>query len=88
MLHHSLILNYRNSQYYSITSERSPIPFIDIYSQSFLDVVVECNLEDSDHPDPTMMNVEIFSAERKTGEALVLKKVSRLVWKHHGDVKL
>jgi len=34
------------------------------------------------------MNVQIFSPERETGEALVLKKKSRLVWEHHGNVKL
>jgi hypothetical protein len=34
------------------------------------------------------MNIEIFSPERKTGEALMLKKISRLVWEHHGSVKL
>ena len=35
-----------------------------------------------------MMNVQIFSPERETGEALVLEKISRLVWKHHGGIKL
>jgi hypothetical protein len=34
------------------------------------------------------MNVHIFSSERKTGEALSLKKISRLVWEHHGSIKL
>jgi len=34
------------------------------------------------------MNVQIFSPERKTGEALILEKISRLVWKHNGSVKL
>ena len=53
-----------------------------------LDIVLECNLEDTDHPGPTTMNVQIFSPERKTGETLILEKISRLVWKHHGDIKL
>jgi len=34
------------------------------------------------------MNIQIFSLERKTGEVLTLEKISRQVWKHHGDVKL
>ena len=54
----------------------------------FLDIVLECNLEDSDHPGPSMMDIEIFCPERKTSEALILKKVSRLVWKHDDGVKL
>ena len=45
-------------------------------------------MEDIDHPGPTTMNVQIFSPERNTGEALILNKISRLVWKHHGSVKL
>ena len=53
-----------------------------------LDIVLECNLEDTDHPGPSMMNVQISSPERKTGEVFVLEKVSRLVWKHHGGVKV
>ena len=53
-----------------------------------LDIVLECNLGDTDHPGPTTMNVQIFSPERKTGEVLVLMKGSRLVWKHHGSVEL
>ena len=53
-----------------------------------LDIVLECNLEDIDHPGPTTMNVQIFSPERMTGEALMLDRISRLVWKHHGSVNL
>jgi hypothetical protein len=34
------------------------------------------------------MNVQIFSPEKKTGETLTLNKISGLVWKHHGSVKL
>jgi hypothetical protein len=35
------------------------------------------------------MNVHIFSSvERKTIEALIMKKISRLVWEHHGSVTL
>ena len=57
-------------------------------SSILLDIVLECILEDTDHPGPTTMNVQIFSPERKTGEVLILEKISRLLWKHHGDVKL
>ena len=83
------MLNYYNSPCYCITSEsdrqfRSLIYLFSI----LLDIVLECNLEDVDHPGPTTMNVQIFSPERKTGEALILRKISRLVWKHHGDIKL
>ena len=45
-------------------------------------------MEDTDHPSPTTMNVHILSPDKKTGEALILKKTSQLVWKHHGGVKL
>jgi len=51
-------------------------------------IVIECDLEETDHPGQTTMNVQIFSPERKTGEALIMEKISRLVWKHHGSVKL
>ena len=53
-----------------------------------LDIVLECDLQDADHSGPTAMNVQIFSSERKEGQALILKKVSRLVWEHHGTVEL
>ena len=45
-------------------------------------------MENTDHPGPTAMNIKIFSPEGKAGEALNLDKISRLVWKHHGSVKL
>ena len=53
-----------------------------------LDIVLECNPEDTAHPGPTTMNVDIFCSESKTGEALILEKISPLLWKHHGSVKL
>ena len=89
-LRYSLMLNYRDSQCYCITSEggrffRSPISKL---FSILIDIVLECNLEDNDHPGPTTMNIQIFSPERKTGEALILKKISPLVWKHQGSVKL
>ena len=34
------------------------------------------------------MNVQIFGPERETGEALTLEKISGLVWKHGGSLKL
>ena len=53
-----------------------------------LDVVLEYSPDDSDHPGPTTMNVQIFSPERKKGETLTLGKISELVWKHDGSIKL
>jgi hypothetical protein len=53
-----------------------------------LDIVLECSLKDAVHPGPTTMSIRIFSPERKTGEALSLEKISGLVWKHHGSVKM
>ena len=53
-----------------------------------LDIVLECNLEDTDHPGPATMNVQIISPEREMGEALILEKISQLAWKHHGTLKL
>ena len=53
-----------------------------------LDIVLECNLEDADRPGPTTMNLQIFSPETKTGEALSLKKIFRLLWKYYGSIKL
>ena len=90
-LNHSPILNYPNSQCYRITSE-SGCQFCLLISKLFstlLDIVLECNLADTDDLSPTTMNVMMFSPERKTGEALILKKkVSRLAWKHRGSVEL
>ena len=72
----------------AIVSQVSDRQFRSLISISILlDIVLECNLEDTDHPSPTTMNVHIFSPERKTGEALILNKISQLVWKH-GSVKL
>ena len=88
-LHHSLMLNYRYSQCYYITSKESLVrSLVSNLFSILLDIVLECNLEDTDHPGPTTMNVQIFNPERKTSEALILEKVSRLVWKHHGAVKV
>ena len=84
------MLKYRNSQY-SITSEsgRQFLSFISkLLLPILLDIVLECNLEDIDHPGPNTMNVQIINHESKTNEALILKKISRLVWEHHGSVKL
>jgi hypothetical protein len=84
------MINYRNSQCYSITSE-SGRQFRSLISELFsilLDIVLECDPEDIDHQGPNTMNVHIFSSERKTGEALIMKKISRLVWEHHGSVKM
>jgi hypothetical protein len=84
------MLNYRNSQSYCVTSECGR-QFRSLMSDPFsilLDLVLECDLEDIDHPSPDTMNVQIFSAERKTGEALILKKISRRVWEYHGSVDL
>jgi hypothetical protein len=89
-LHHSIMLNYLNSQCYCITSETGS-QFRSLISKLFsflLDIVLECDLEDTDHPGPTTMNIQILSPERKTAENLVLKKISRLAWMHHGSVKL
>ena len=91
MLHHSLMLNYRNSQCYCITSESDHREFHSLISKIFsilLDIVLECILEDTNHPGPTSMDVQIFSAERKTSETLILEKISQLVWKHHSSIKL
>ena len=78
--------------YHKWEPEWSPVPFtgIDIWAilNFILDIVLECNLEDNDHQGPNTMNLQIFSLERKTGEALILKKISRLVWEHHASVKL
>jgi hypothetical protein len=84
------MLNYLNSQCCSITSEDGR-QFRLLISELFsilLDIVIDCLLEDNDNPGPNMMNLQIFSPERKTGDALILKKISRLVWEHHGNVKL
>ena len=82
------MLNYRNSQCYCITSESDrQILLADLCSIS-LDIELECSLEGTDHPVPTKMNVQIISPERKTGEALILEKMSGLVWKHRDSVEL
>ena len=82
------MLNYRNSQCYCITSESDRQILLTDLSSILLDIELECSLEGTDHPVPTKMNVHIFSPERKTGETLVLERISRLVWMHRGSVKL
>ena len=39
------------------------------------DTELECSPEEIDHPGPTAMNLQIFSPERKTGEALTLEEI-------------
>ena len=88
-LRYSLMLTNCNSQCYNISSKRTRNSlFRSLLFSILLDIVLECNLEDTDHPSPTTMNVQVFSYERKTDETLILKKVSRLVWKYHGVVKV
>ena len=53
-----------------------------------LDIVLECDLEGTNHPAPSTMNLQIFSAEQETSKVLILKKMFRLVWKHYGCLKL
>ena len=54
-----------------------------------LDIVLECNLGDTDdHPGPITMNIQIFSPGRNPSEDLILEKISRLAWKHSGVIKL
>ena len=88
-LHHSLMLN-PSSQCYCITSEigRQYHSLISKLFLILLDIVLECNLEDTDCPGLTMMDAQIFSPERKTDEALIFKNISQLVWKHDGSVKV
>ena len=40
-----------------------------------LDIELECSLVETDHPGPTTMTLQIFSPERKTGEALTLEEI-------------
>ena len=53
-----------------------------------LDIVIECTVDDPDHPGPTTMNVEVFRPERATGEPLTLEKISSLAWQHKDAIKL
>ena len=82
------MLNYRNSQCYCITSESGRQILLTDLCSILLDIELEYSLEGTDHPVPTKMNVHIISPKRKTGEALILEKISGLVWRHRGSVKL
>jgi hypothetical protein len=59
-----------------------------IYSHPLLDVIIECILDNSDPFSPTMIDVEVFSSEKKQGEILHFKKVSSLEWKHNAAIAL
>jgi len=59
-----------------------------IYSHPLLDITIECILENSDHFNPTMMDVECFSSEKEQGEILHFEKMSSQEWKHNGAIAL
>ena len=82
------MLNYHNSQCYCITGESDRQILLTDLCSILLDIELECSLEGTDHPVPTKMNVQIISPKRKTDEALILEKISGLVWKHRGSVEL
>jgi hypothetical protein len=60
-----------------------------IYSHLLLDIAIECVLDNSDHFNPTMMDVNFFSSEtEEQGEVLHFEKVSSQEWKHNGAIAL
>jgi hypothetical protein len=59
-----------------------------IYSHLLLDITIECILDNSDHFNPTMMDVDFFSSEKEQGEVLHFEKVSSQEWKHNGAIAL
>jgi hypothetical protein len=72
-----------------ISQVRMPIikPF-SIYSHLLLDIAVEFILDNSDHFNPTMMHIDLFSSEKDQGEILHFEKVSLQEWKHNGAIAL
>jgi len=57
-----------------------------IYSHPLLDIAIECILDNSDHFNPTMMDVDIFGSER--AGVLHFEKVSSREWKVNATMEL
>ena len=75
------------SKWYMKSEDANDKAFV-IYSHLSLDITVECILDNSDHFNPTMMDIEFFSSEKKQEEILYLEKVSSWEWKHNGAIAL
>jgi hypothetical protein len=72
-----------------ISQVRMPITkhfAIDFYP--LLDIAIECILDNSDHFNPTMMDVDFFSSEKEQGETLHFEKVSSQEWKYNATIAL
>lgn len=54
----------------------------------WLDISIECTLDNSDPFNPTMMEVDFFSSEKKQGEILRFEKLSPQEWKYNGAIAL
>jgi hypothetical protein len=90
MSHLNFTVLMRHMAVSGISQVRMPItkPFA-IYSHLLLDMAIECILDNSSDPfNPTMMEVNFFSSEKKQGEILHFEKVSSQEWKHNGAIAL
>ena len=58
------------------------------YSHELLDIAIECILDNSDHFNPTMMDIDFFTSEKEQGEILHFEKVSSQEWKHNVVIAL
>jgi len=59
-----------------------------ISSHLLLDIAIECIPDNSDHFNPTMMEVNFINSEEKQGEILHFEKVSSQEWKHNAVIML
>ena len=59
-----------------------------IHSHLLSDITIECTLDNSDHFNPTMMDVDFFTSEKGQGEVLHFEKVSLQEWKHNAALVL
>jgi len=59
-----------------------------IHSHPLLDITIEWTLDNSDHFNPTMMDIDFFSSEKGQGEVLHFEKMSSQEWKHNASIAL
>jgi hypothetical protein len=58
-----------------------------LHSHPLLDITIECLVDNSsNHLNPTMMSVEVFSSDMGQREILLFEKTSSREWKHNGTI--
>jgi hypothetical protein len=76
------------SKWYITGEDANKQSLFALYSHLLLDISIECMLDNSDHFNPTMMEVNLFSSEKGQGEVLHFQKVSSQEWKNNAAIVL